>query len=96
MTRDDVDGGAPPPNGEISTGNSFASCSRDKCDESDLEAFGSREQTFRWAVYPLINILGSFRVIVKDTVGIEIQGGFKNGFFFGGGVQYFFGGGGKR
>lgn len=97
ISRDEVDmNGGMAPAGTTSTGNSFARCSRDKCDGSDLASFGATETDGTWPVYPLVNILGSFRVIVKDSFGIEIQGGIKNGFFFGGGIQYYFGGGGKN
>jgi hypothetical protein len=85
----------PLPQGDSTTTNtSFARCSRDKCDGGDLSTFGMTETGGTWPVYPLVNILGSFRVIIKDTFGIEILGGFKTGFFFGGGIQYYFGGGG--
>ncbi|PRQ01341.1 hypothetical protein [Enhygromyxa salina] len=95
-STDDVDAnGGNAPNGKISTDSSFARCSRDKCDGGDLDAFGATETGGTWPVYPLINILGSFRVIVKDSFGISIEGGIKDGFFFGGGIQYYFGGGGK-
>ncbi|EDM74310.1 hypothetical protein PPSIR1_32250 [Plesiocystis pacifica SIR-1] len=94
--RVDVDdNGGMAPNGQISTNSSFASCGRDQCDLSDLEAFGTTEDGFTWPAYPIINIYGSFRMIVKDTFGITIDGGIKDGFFFGGGMQYYFGGGGK-
>jgi hypothetical protein len=96
VSREEVDMGAPLPNGTTSTGNSFAQCSRDKCSGSDLRAFGATETGGTWPVYPMVNIFGSFRVIVKDTFGINLEGGFKNGFFFGGGIHYFFGGGGKN
>lgn len=95
VSREDVHNGAPLPKGNAtSTGNSFASCSRDKCTGSDLAMFGTTETGGTWPVYPLVNIFGSFRVIIKDTFGITIDGGIKNGFFFGGGMQYYFGGGG--
>jgi hypothetical protein len=95
-TREEVDAnGGMAPNGNISTDSSFARCSEHKCDGSDLAAFGSNETGGTWPAYPLVNILGDFRVIVKDSFGISIQGGFKDGFFFGGGIQYYFGGGGK-
>ena len=35
------------------------------------------------------------RLIVKDTLGINLTGGFNTGFYFGGSIQYFFGQGGK-
>jgi hypothetical protein len=95
VSREQVDMGAPLPNGDAtSTGTSFARCSRDKCDGSDLDTFGTTETGGTWPAYPLVNIMGSFRVIVKDVFGITIDGGVKDGFFFGGGFQYYFGGGG--
>ncbi|PRP90495.1 hypothetical protein ENSA5_64100 [Enhygromyxa salina] len=95
VSREDVDAGAPLPNGSTIRGDSWADCGRDKCNGSDLNAFGTVEDDGTWPVYPLVNLLGSFRVIVKDSFGISIEGGIKNGFFFGGGIQYYFGGGGK-
>jgi hypothetical protein len=97
VPREMVDMGAPLPNGDSTTTNStFARCTRDKCDGGDLSTFGLTETSGTWPVYPLVNILGSFRIIIKDTFGIEIAGGFKTGFFFGGGIQYYFGGGGHN
>jgi hypothetical protein len=96
ITREEVDAnGGMAPQGNISTDSSFARCSEHKCDGSDLAAFGSNETGGSWPAYPLVNILGDFRVIIKDSFGISIQGGIKDGFFFGGGIQYYFGGGGK-
>jgi hypothetical protein len=96
ISRDEVDAnGGMAPQGTTSTGNGFARCSEHKCDGGDLETFGATEKGGTWPAYPLVNILGDFRVIIKDSFGISIQGGIKNGFFFGGGIQYYFGGGGK-
>jgi hypothetical protein len=96
ITREEVDAnGGMAPQGNISTDSTFARCSEHKCDGSDLSAFGSNETGGSWPAYPVVNILGDFRVIIKDSFGISIQGGFKDGFFFGGGMQYYFGGGGK-
>lgn len=94
-SREEVDMDGLAPDGTLSTGNSFAACTEDKCSGSDLAAFGATETGGTWPVYPVINIFGSFRIIVKDVFGITIDGGIKNGFFFGGGMQYYFGGGGK-
>ena len=97
VSRDAVDMGAALPKGEAtSTGTTFARCQRDKCDGSDLEMFGLTETGGTWPAYPLVNIFGSFRVIIKDSFGITIDGGIKDGFFFGGGMQYYFGGGGHN
>jgi len=96
LSREQVHIAGVAPNGtKISTENSFAGCTKDKCNGSDLAAFGTTETGGTWPVYPVINIFGSFRMIVKDVFGITIDGGIKNGFFFGGGMQYYFGGGGK-
>jgi hypothetical protein len=96
VSREMVDMGAALPKGNAtSTGTSFARCSEHKCSGSDMEMFGATETGGTWPAYPLINILGSFRVIIKDSFGINIEGGIKTGFFFGGGISYFFGGGGK-
>ncbi|MCA9682765.1 MAG: hypothetical protein KC457_11250 [Myxococcales bacterium] len=97
ISRDmvDMNGGVGPNGDTISTGTSFAGCSKNKCKGSDLAAFGATETGGTWPAYPLVNIIGSFRIIVKDAFGITIDGGIKDGFFFGGGMQYYFGGGGK-
>lgn len=95
VSRDMVDMGAELPNGTAtSTGTSFARCSKDKCDGSDLAMFGTTETGGTWPAYPLVNIIGSFRIIIKDTFGITIEGGVRTGFSFGGGISYHFGGGG--
>lgn len=96
VSREELDMGAEAPAGTISTGTSFAACTRDKCDLGDLQAFGATETGGTWPAYPIINIFGSFRIIIKDTFGLTIDGGIKDGFFFGGGMSYFFGGGGKE
>jgi hypothetical protein len=96
ISRDEVDmNGGMAPQGTTSTGTGFARCSEHKCDGGDLATFGTTETGGTWPAYPLVNILGDFRVIIKDSFGISIQGGIKTGFFFGGGIQYYFGGGGK-
>jgi hypothetical protein len=70
----------------------FASCTRDRCNKSDLRAFGYRqEQGSIPPVVPVVNLILSMRVLIKDAVGITVNGGFNTGFYFGGGVQYFFG-----
>jgi hypothetical protein len=96
ISRDEVDAnGGMAPQGTTSTGNGFARCSEHKCDGGDLATFGTTETGGTWPAYPLVNILGDFRIVIKDSFGISIQGGIKTGFFFGGGIQYYFGGGGK-
>jgi hypothetical protein len=39
----------------------------------------------------VVNLILSMRLIIKDAVGITVNGGFNTGFYFGGGLQYFFG-----
>lgn len=97
VSRDDVDLGMPLPTGKTTnSGDSWVKCTRDLCDASDLDAIGRTSPAGQpWPVYPLINIFGSFKIVIKDTFGITIDGGIKDGFFFGGGMQYHFGGGGK-
>ena len=64
---------------------------------TDLEEFGSRfEQQDVPPVVPVVNLLLSMRMIVKDTLGINLTGGWNTGFYFGGSIQYFFGQGGKN
>lgn len=73
----------------------FAQCDDRGCNPSDLSLFGSRfEQGDVIPVVPVVNIIMTARLIIKDTVGINLTGGFNTGFYFGGSMQYFFGGGG--
>ena len=84
----------PPDQSELSFPNPdlFANCTSNECNESDLRAFGyRREQTGIPPVIPIVNLILSARLIIKDTVGITINGGFNTGFYFGGGLQIFFG-----
>jgi hypothetical protein len=84
----------PPDESELSSPNPdlFASCTRDECNKGDLRAFGyRREQGGIPPVVPVVNLILSMRLIIKDAVGITINGGFNTGFYFGGGLQYFFG-----
>lgn len=75
----------------------FAQCDDNGCNPADLQAFGSRfEQGDIPPVIPVVNLILSTRVIIKDTVGLNLQGGFNTGFYFGGSLQYFFGGGGGQ
>jgi hypothetical protein len=72
--------------------NGFANCTKDSCNINDLKRFGYRNKNEDiWPVIPVINLMLSMRFIIKDTVGISINGGFQTGFYFGGGLQYFFG-----
>jgi hypothetical protein len=73
----------------------FANCDDRGCNPSDLGLFGSRfEQGDLPPVIPVVNLILTARLLIKDTVGINLTGGFNTGFYFGGSLQYFFGGGG--
>lgn len=75
----------------------FAKCTADACNIGDLQAFGSRKkQADIPPVIPVVNLILTTRVIIKDTFGINITGGWNTGFYFGGSLQFFFGGGGKE
>jgi len=75
------------PNNEL-----FASCDDKGCSKSDLAAFGYRNKSGDVPpVIPVVNLILSARMIIKDTVGITINGGFNTGFYFGGSLTYFFG-----
>ena len=85
---------SPPDQSDLSNPNAelFATCSKGRCSERDLRAFGYRnKQGGVPPVIPVVNLLVNARVIIKDLVGIGITGGFQTGFYFGGNVQYFFG-----
>lgn len=70
----------------------YASCSRDNCSENDLNRFGYRKKNDSVPpVIPVVNLILSARIIVKDVFGITINGGFNTGFYFGGALTYFFG-----
>ncbi|MEM9463421.1 MAG: hypothetical protein AAGF11_55275 [Myxococcota bacterium] len=88
-------GDTPPPDpSELSNPNPdlFANCTSTECNESDLRAFGyRREQGGVPPVIPVVNLILSARVIIKDLVGITVNGGWNTGFYFGGGLQFFFG-----
>jgi len=84
----------PPDESDLSSPNPalFANCSKTKCNTSDLNAFGYRQrQGGVPPVIPVLNLLVSARLIIKDAVGIAVTGGFQTGFYFGGSLQYFFG-----
>ena len=75
------------PNNEL-----YASCNDKGCSKSDLSAFGYRNKSGGIPpVIPVVNLILSARMIIKDTVGLTINGGFNTGFYFGGAVTYFFG-----
>jgi hypothetical protein len=84
----------PPDENELSNPNAelFATCTSTECNENDIKAFGYRaKQGGLPPVIPVVNLILSMRLIIKDAVGITINGGFNTGFYFGGGLQYFFG-----
>lgn len=84
----------PPDQSELSSPNPdlFANCTSTECAQSDLAAFGYRQkQGGVPPVIPVVNLILSARLIVKDVVGFTINGGFNTGFYFGGGIQYYFG-----
>lgn len=86
--------GVPPDPSELDTPNPglFATCTEGNCSKNDLRAFGYRQKNGDVPpVVPVPNLMLSARVIIKDTVGITLDGGFSTGFFFGGSVAYFFG-----
>src|SRR5690606_37961210 len=73
----------------------FAECDANGCNPADLEAFGSRSKNEDVPpVVQVVNLIVSARLLIKDTVGLNLTGGFNTGFYFGGSLQYFFGGGG--
>ena len=96
----DVGGdGVPPALGELSLPpdqNSpmrpWAQCGADSCNEDDLQAFGYRiKQEDVPPVIPVVNLILSVRMIIKDIVGVTLNGGWNTGFYFGASMQYFFG-----
>jgi hypothetical protein len=90
-------GDVPPTQGDLTTDQPnpllYANCTRDNCNTNDLRAFGSREKV-NWIppVLPVVNLIVSARFLVKETMGIQINGGFNWGFYFGASVNYHFGG----
>lgn len=68
----------------------FAKCTKDKCNESDLNLLG-RQKGINLPVIPIVNLLVTMRFLIKDTFGINFTGGWNTGFYFGGSLQYFFG-----
>lgn len=68
----------------------FAKCNSNGCSTNDLNVLG-REKGVNLPVIPIINLLVTARFLIKDTVGINLTGGWNTGFYFGGSLQYFFG-----
>jgi hypothetical protein len=93
----DENGGPAPAFGELRLDDDgpnaarFADCTKDNCADADLEALGRRKNTDVPPVIPYVKLMASTRFLIKDTFGINIQGGWNTGFFFGGSLQYFFG-----
>lgn len=70
----------------------FANCGKDRCNTHDLERFGYRHKNKSMPpVIPIVNLLLSTRLIIKDVFGITLTGGWNTGFYFGGSLNYFFG-----
>jgi hypothetical protein len=70
----------------------YATCTADTCSKSDLEAFGyRRKQGDIPPVIPVVNLIVSARLIIKDVFAITMSGGWNTGFYFGGGMAYMFG-----
>ena len=70
----------------------FATCTTDTCSTRDLQAFGyRRKQGDIPPVIPVINLIISARLIVKDVFAVTVSGGWNTGFYFGGGLAYMFG-----
>lgn len=89
----DPDNTAPNPN-DLDDPNAelFASCDAGGCSKADLARFGYRDVAVEVPpVIPVVNLILSARMIIKDTVGISVNGGFNTGFYFGGSLTYFFG-----
>ncbi len=98
FSEDSDDNGVPKPaNGELRLDDAgpnpgrFADCNKDKCNDADLDALGRKKNTDVPPVIPYVKLLVSTRFLIKDTFGINIEGGWNTGFFFGGSLQYFFG-----
>jgi hypothetical protein len=84
----------PPDEDDLDTPNPnlFATCDGKNCSANDLSAFGYRQkQGSIPPVIPVVNLLLSARLIIKDAFAISINGGFNTGFYFGGTLAYFFG-----
>ncbi len=72
----------------------LATCSKDECNTSDLELIGRIKNKDIPPVIPVLNVIGSMRLLVKDVWAIDVRGGWKTiGWFFGGAMSYHFGGG---
>lgn len=94
----DENNGPPPAFGELRLDQNpgdnvgrFADCTKDKCNDADLDALGRKKSTDVPPVIPVVTLLASTRFLIKDTFGINITGGWSTGFYFGGSLQYFFG-----
>jgi len=84
----------PPDENDLSDPNPglFANCGRDACNINDLKRLGYRKKNDDIPpVIPIVNLVISTRVIIKDVFGITLSGGWNTGFYFGGSLNYFFG-----
>ena len=71
----------------------LATCSKDECNEADLALMGRTKSGDTWPVYPMLNLITSMKIVVKDVWGVEVRGGWRSiGWFFGGAMSYHFGG----
>lgn len=89
----------PPDPNDFSTPNAlgYVSCNTDNCNKNDLRLLGRKKQDDVPPVIPVVNLILSARLIVKDAWGLTLTGGWNTGFYFGGSMQYFFSGsGGKK
>ncbi|MBK8261352.1 MAG: hypothetical protein IPK80_08410 [Nannocystis sp.] len=94
----DENDGPPPAFGELRLDSAsnpndgrFADCTKDRCNDKDLDALGRKKNQDMWPAIPIVNLAVSTRFLIKDTFGINIQGLWNTGFYFGGSLQYFFG-----
>ena len=95
------DGAADPGDAEASwsdpaqwANGQLATCSKDECNGSDLELIGRIKNRDIPPVIPVVNVIASMRLLVKDVWAIDVRGGWKTiGWFFGGAMSYHFGGG---
>jgi len=72
----------------------LATCSKDECNTSDLELIGRIKNKDIPPVVPVLNVIASMRLLVKDVWALDVRGGWKTiGWFFGGSMSYHFGGG---
>jgi len=75
----------------------FVSCSKDECNEKDMKLMGGRIKNQDVPpVIPVVNLILSTRIIVKDVWSLDLRGGWNTGFYFGGAMAYHFSGKSKK